>query len=145
MVYEDAEVLYAEVAKDGSALIEEAFQVLFPNSVPLTPETKLKPNTSLNQIIGYNSTFLSRREIVMIPLLGASAGLKTAVAQVDKKAKAGYAIMNNGVLDASVANSLALHASGVSQNLSSMFIISSMRYTICSIHQWFRSFCLEEL
>lgn len=145
MVYEDAEVLYAEVAKDGTGLIEEAFQVLFPNSVPLTPETKLQPNTSLNQIIGYNSTFLSRREIVKIPLLGASAGLKTAVAQVDEKTKAGYAIMNNGVLDASVANNLTLHASGASQDLSSMFIMSSLQCAICSIHQWFRSFRLAEL
>lgn len=128
MVYEDAEKLYAEVAKDGKALMEEAFQVLFPNSIPLTPETRLQPNTSLNQIIGYNSTFLPRREIVKIPLAGASAGLKSAVAQVDDKAKSGYAIMNNGLLDASVANNLDLHASGAFQVGLFYSIIGSLWY-----------------
>lgn len=134
MVYEDAEKLYAEVAKDGKNLIEEAFQVLFPNSVLLTPETKLQPNTSLNQIIGYNTTFLDRREIVKIPLDGASAGLKTAVAQVDNNNEVGYAIMDNGVLDASIANGLDLHASGEFTVCSLMFMISSLHQPQ-SIHQ----------
>ncbi|KAJ4488346.1 glycosyl hydrolases family 38 N-terminal domain-containing protein [Lentinula aciculospora] len=131
MVYEDAEKLYAEVGKDGKALMEEAFQVLFPNSIPLTPETKLQPNTSLNQIIGYNTTFFDRREIVQFPLVGASAGLKTAVAQVDQSSKIGYAVMDNGVLDASIANNLDLHASAYT-NGSDHFVLrnSSVQLTI---------------
>lgn len=118
MVYDDAEKLYAEVAKDGKALMEEALQVLLPNSIPLTPRTKLQPNTSLNQIVGYNTTFLDRRDIVKVPLAGASAGLKSAVAQVDQNGKVGYAIMNNGILDGTVGNNLgSLHASGASEGL----------------------------
>jgi alpha-mannosidase len=70
----------------------------------------------LNQIIGYNTTFFDRREIVKIPLAGASAGLKSAVAQVDENGSVGYAIMDNGILDGSVGNHLgALHASGASE------------------------------
>lgn len=135
MVYEDAEKLYAEVAKDGKSLIEEAFQVLFSHSVLLSPETRLQPNTSLNQIIGYNTTFLDRREIVKIPLDGASAGLKTAVAQVDNNNnEVGYAIMDNGVLDASIANGLDLHASGES-TVHSLMLMISLVHPSQSIHQ----------
>ncbi|KAJ3983926.1 glycosyl hydrolases family 38 N-terminal domain-containing protein [Lentinula detonsa] len=131
MVYDDAEQLYADVGKDGRALMEEAFQVLFPNSVPLTTETKLQLNTSLNQIFGYNTTFLDRREIVKIPLAGASAGLKAAVAQVDQSSKVGYAIMDNGVLDALVGDNLDMHASAYT-NGSDHFVLrnSSVQLTI---------------
>ncbi|KAJ3842876.1 glycosyl hydrolases family 38 N-terminal domain-containing protein [Lentinula raphanica] len=131
MVYEDAEKLYAEVQRDGKALMEEAFQVLFPNSIPLTTDTKLRPNTALNQIIGYNTTFLDRRDIVKIPLAGASAGLKTAVAQVDANSKLGYAIMDNGVLDALVGDNLDLHVSAYT-NGSDHFVLrnSSVQLTI---------------
>lgn len=35
MVYDDAEVLYAEVAKDGKDIIESAYRVLMPESSPI--------------------------------------------------------------------------------------------------------------
>ncbi|KAF9070390.1 glycosyl hydrolases family 38 N-terminal domain-containing protein [Rhodocollybia butyracea] len=126
MVYDDAEKLYAEVAKDGKALMEKALQVLFQNSIPLTPETKLQANTSLNQIIGYNTTFFNRREIIRVPLAGASAGLKSANGSI------GYAIMDNGILDASISNHLGeLHASAYT-NGSDHFVLrnSSVQLTI---------------
>ncbi|KIK63743.1 glycoside hydrolase family 38 protein [Collybiopsis luxurians FD-317 M1] len=133
MVYQDAEKLYSEVKKDGEALLEEAFQVLYPNSVSLMPETILQRNTSLNQIIGYNPTFLDRREVVTIPLSGASTGLvQSAVAQVDQANKVGYAIMNNGVLDASIGSDLgSLHTSAYT-NGSDHFVLrnSSVQLTI---------------
>ena len=43
MVYDDAEILYAEIKRDGELLLEEAFSVLFPASVPLVSRTKLPP------------------------------------------------------------------------------------------------------
>ncbi|KAF5391900.1 hypothetical protein D9757_001700 [Collybiopsis confluens] len=135
MVYEDAEQLYSEVKKDGKALLEEAFQVLFPNSVPLTSDTVIHPNTSLQQIVGYNSTFFDRREIVTIPLSGASSGLlQPAVAQVDQTNMIGYAVMDGGVLDVSVGNDLgSLHTSAYT-NGSDHFVLrnSSVQLTISS-------------
>jgi hypothetical protein len=44
-------------------------------------------------------SFFDRREIVKVPLAGASAGLKSAVAQVEQNGSVGYAIMDNGILD----------------------------------------------
>ncbi|KAK7464842.1 Glycoside hydrolase, 38 vacuolar alpha mannosidase [Stygiomarasmius scandens] len=132
MVYEDAEKLYAEVAKDGKHLLEEALKVLLPNSIPLSIDTKLKSNTSLSQITSVNTTPFRRREVVKIPLAGASPSLKSAIGQVDADGKTGYAIMDNGSLDASVHNSVGpLHASAYT-NGSNHFVLrnSSVQMTI---------------
>jgi alpha-mannosidase len=67
MVYEDAEILYAEVQKAGGELIEEAFEVLFPSSVPLGPGPPAK-SLGDEKIIGYNTTFFPRVEVVRITL-----------------------------------------------------------------------------
>jgi alpha-mannosidase len=56
--YEDAEKLYAKVKKDGEALLKEAFSILFPHSVSLTPSSRTK---SLGgKIVAFNTTFLPR-------------------------------------------------------------------------------------
>ena len=94
MVYEDAEKLYAEVRKDGEALLEEAFGVLFPKgSIALTPgTTNLKGLPPSAEVVGYNTTFFPRSEIVQVPAtLSASQVLQT---QTTDGAKVGYAVMN---------------------------------------------------
>ena len=91
MVYEDAEKLYAEVKKDGEALLEEAFSILFPHSVPLTPSSRTK---SLGgKIVAFNTTFLPRWDIIKIPLVKAGPALKAQVLQASENGKEGYAIM----------------------------------------------------
>lgn len=93
MVYDDAEKLYAEVRKDGKALLEDAFKVLFPNSQPLTSESKLKSVPSLDHIVAFNTTFFPRQDIVEIPLGNATSGLKSQIVQASKNGT-GYAIMD---------------------------------------------------
>ncbi|KAK7035350.1 Glycoside hydrolase, 38 vacuolar alpha mannosidase [Paramarasmius palmivorus] len=132
MVYEDAEKLYAEVAEKGNQLIDEALKVVYPDSVPFTPTTKLGPNTQLGDIVAFNPTPFPRREVIQLPISGLSPGLRSAVAQVDPDGKFGYALMNNGVLDSSVHNSIgSLHAS-VFTNGSDHFVLrnSSIQMTI---------------
>ncbi|EJF58912.1 glycoside hydrolase family 38 protein [Dichomitus squalens LYAD-421 SS1] len=91
MVYDDAEKLYAEVRKEGEALIEEAFKAIFPSSVSLTdPTFKKKTGT----IVGYNTTFFPRRDIVEIPLTGAASKLRSQVVQSSKDGSVGLALMD---------------------------------------------------
>lgn len=114
MVYDDAEVLYAEVKKDGEAMLEEAFSVLFPNSVPLTPSTRSKSMAGSSKIVGYNTTFFPRWDIVKIPLAKAGGPLKSLVLQASDNGKEGYAIMHcasGGAAGELKHPSNALHAS----------------------------------
>jgi alpha-mannosidase len=60
MVYDDAEKYYAEVKKDGEAMLEEAFKVLFPKH-----SSSLTSNAG-GALVGYNSTFIPRREVVRV-------------------------------------------------------------------------------
>jgi alpha-mannosidase len=94
MVYDDAEVLYAEVKKDGEALLEEAFSVLFPSSVPLTQSTRSKSLAGSCKIVAYNTTFFPRWDIIKVPLAKAGSGLKAQVLQASDDGKEGYAIMH---------------------------------------------------
>ena len=92
MVYDDAEKLYAEVQKDGEALIEEAFKAIFPPSVSLAdPAFKTK---KMGTVVGYNTTFFPRRDIVEIPLAGAASRLRSQVVQASKDGSVGYALMD---------------------------------------------------
>ncbi|KAF5362894.1 hypothetical protein D9758_007045 [Tetrapyrgos nigripes] len=132
MVYEDAEKLYAEVAKDGQKLLEEALTILLPNSVRLTPDVKLGTHSSVSQIMSVNTTPFRRREVVKIPLTGASSSVKSVIAQLDADGKTGYAIIDNGLLDPSVQDSLGpLHVSAYT-NGSNHFVLrnSSVQLTI---------------
>ncbi|KZV60805.1 glycoside hydrolase family 38 protein [Peniophora sp. CONT] len=93
MVYDDAEVLYAEVAKDAHDLIEGAFRILLPNSIPLLP-TNANQLTRSAQLIGYNTTPFARRELVTVPLEGNAKALGGSVVQVSRDGKEGYALMS---------------------------------------------------
>lgn len=90
MVYEDADRLYAEVAKDGKALLKEAFKILFPSSESLASSNMKYMN--LDQIIAYNTTFFPRQEIVELPI--AKSALKSQVVQASSDGSVGYALMD---------------------------------------------------
>ena len=102
MVYDDAEKLYAEVAKDGKDMFEEAVGALVPDTLPLTA---LSSPTSPGQahppghpgkwrLVGLNTVHASRREVVEVPLAGPSAmKLRGEVVQISQDGSKAYAIM----------------------------------------------------
>ena len=94
MVYDDAEVLYAEVRKDVGALLEEAFGALLSKSVPVSQELPSKSLDGSGNLIAFNTTFFSRRDVVKIPLRGASSFLKNKVVQTSLDGSVGYALMD---------------------------------------------------
>jgi alpha-mannosidase len=87
MVYDDAEKYYAEVKKDGEALLEDAFKVLFPHG-----SRALGAGPSDGTLLAYNSTFLPRREVVRVAA-GAGAALASQLAQTGADG-AGYALLD---------------------------------------------------
>ncbi|KAI0085525.1 glycoside hydrolase family 38 protein [Irpex rosettiformis] len=91
MVYDDAEKLYAEVRKDGEALLEAAFKTLFPDSVPLSKATNAR---SPGTIVAYNTTFFPRRDVIQVLLSGKTSGLKSQVVQASADGSVGYALMD---------------------------------------------------
>jgi alpha-mannosidase len=93
MVYEDAEVLYAEVKKDGEAILEEALCVLFPGSVPVLPSMRSKSLGGSSKIIALNTTFFPRWDIIRIPSLGkAGPALKSLFYKRRRMAKKGMGL-----------------------------------------------------
>ncbi|KAG6862107.1 hypothetical protein C0995_005917 [Termitomyces sp. Mi166 len=94
MVYEDAEKLYEEVRKDGEALLDEAFGVLFPDSVALNASANLKALPPTGKIVSFNTTFFRRSDIIQVPLVGANSGLKSQVLQTSSDGTVGYAVVN---------------------------------------------------
>ena len=95
MVYEDAEVLYAEVKRDGEAILEDALSALLPASVPVLPSMRTKALGGSSKILAFNTTFLPRWDIVRIPSLSkAGPSLKSLVLQASEDGKEGYAIMH---------------------------------------------------
>jgi alpha-mannosidase len=93
MVYEDAEKLYAEVRKSGKAILDDAFDALLGGNVALTPSSNPKVILRNAKLVGYNTTFFQRCDIVEVPLVGASAELKSQVLQTSSDGKIGYAVM----------------------------------------------------
>lgn len=90
MVYEDAEKLYAQVKKDGNAIIEEAFDALlgFKSS-----DARTEPISG--NFIGFNTTPFPRRDVVKIPFTGPHATeLRSKLVQTTKDGKEGYALMD---------------------------------------------------
>ena len=79
MVYEDAEKLYAEVQHSCHLLLEDAFDVLFPNSFPVTMDTPTKLLGRAGQLIACNPTFFPRWEVIEIPYAGVSPSLRGLV------------------------------------------------------------------
>ena len=96
MVYDDAEKLYAEVKLSGESLIEEALSILFPDSLPFcsmaNPKMKYLEG-SYDKIIGYNTTFLPRWDVIMIPIDRVNSALKAHILQANDDGKEGYGVM----------------------------------------------------
>ena len=78
MVYDDAEKLYAEVHDDTRDLLQEAGEVLFPDSIPFSATSLSK---SAGGLIGINTTFFPRRDIIQVPLGSANGQLKSEMVQ----------------------------------------------------------------
>lgn len=94
MVYEDAEKLYAEVRKAGEDLIDEAFEALLgPGNYALSSSTSPKVLNNASKIVGYNTTFFARSDIVEVPLTGTGPALRSQVLQTSSDGKIGYAVM----------------------------------------------------
>lgn len=94
MVYDDAEVLYAEVQKEGLDILEEAFGVILPKSLPLSLNTDVKSITGAVDLVAFNTTFFPRLDVIQIPLIGAHRGLKSHVLQTSNDGSVGYALMH---------------------------------------------------
>ncbi len=141
MVYDDAEVLYGEVKKDGEALLEEAFSVLFPNSVPLTSSTRSKSLAGSSRIVAYNTTFFPRWDIIKVPLAKAGSALKAQILQASDDGKEGYAIMHCPAVGPGElkhpSNALHAHLKPVSgMEFASTTCWEILLILFNSLHQW---------
>ncbi|EJD35944.1 hypothetical protein AURDEDRAFT_74783, partial [Auricularia subglabra TFB-10046 SS5] len=97
MVYDDAEVLYKEVAESGRDILESAFRVLVPNSAPVVKGNPLPAKAS--RIVAVNTTPFPRREVVPIPL---NSQLRRETVQVAKAGDVGYVLVEELAGGASV-------------------------------------------
>ena len=149
-MYEDAEAIYADVKRVGELLVEEAFSVLFPRSVPLTPATTSKPLSGSCKIVAYNTTFFPRWDIIKVPLTKAGSQLKSQILQASDDCREGYAIMHCakgaglGELQ-SPSNALHAHLKPVSSKALNFFISNYQVFRfkfffLNSLHQRIRSF-----
>ena len=102
MVYDDAEKLYAEVAKDGKDMFEEAVGALVPHTLPLSALSSPTPFGLAHQpshsgkwrLVGLNTVHASRREVVEVPLAGPGAiKLREQIVQIAKDGRKAFAIM----------------------------------------------------
>ncbi|EPQ55548.1 glycoside hydrolase family 38 protein [Gloeophyllum trabeum ATCC 11539] len=133
MVYEDAEKLYAEVRKDGKALLEEAFEAILPRSAPATSDNLAKLRGQ-GDLVAVNTTFFARQDVVKVPLTGAGSQFKSQVVQTSKDGT-GYALMEC-LADSNIALCKGLYADSmpvsVYTNGSGHFVLknSSVQLTI---------------
>jgi alpha-mannosidase len=109
MVYDDAEKLYSEVHEVGTAIIEEALEVLLGHSIPLLNADLIQSKTR-GSIIGLNTTPFPRMEVVELPLTQAyKARFKPEVVQVSKDKTKGY-ILVDGTRGAGLASATGMYA-----------------------------------
>ncbi|KAF9516132.1 glycoside hydrolase family 38 protein [Hydnum rufescens UP504] len=98
MVYEDAERIYKDIAKQSDKLIKEAISVLLPSSFMLPLEdTTLTSKIPRGRIITLNTVHAPRREIVPISLAGPAnltRWLKDEVVQISKDGQTGYIMVD---------------------------------------------------
>jgi alpha-mannosidase len=96
MVYEDAEKLYAEVAKDGKELFKEAASAYFNGLIPLTTAIAGQIPLANGRLVALNTIHANRQEVIEIPLSGPSATkLRTEVVQISKDGSKAYALMDS--------------------------------------------------
>jgi len=91
MVYKDAEKIYAQVKKDGSKLIEEAFEAIFGCATSDARTQHVSGN-----FVGFNTTPFPRRDVIKVPFAGPHAAkLRSTLVQTTKDGKEGYALMDS--------------------------------------------------
>ena len=96
MVYEDAEKIYAHVAKEGQALLEAAFKALIPKSIPIPPVGQTFQTSSTGRIVAYNSTPFPRLDVIQVPLTGSGGNkLKSEAVQVAKGGHSGFILVDS--------------------------------------------------
>lgn len=96
MVYEDAEKLYAEVAKDGKELFKEAASAYLSGLIPLTSAIAGQTSLTNGRLVALNTVHANRQEVIEIPLSGPSATkLRTEVVQISKDGSKAYALMGS--------------------------------------------------
>ncbi|KAG8908987.1 Glycoside hydrolase, 38 vacuolar alpha mannosidase [Tulasnella sp. 403] len=101
MVYEDAEKLYAEIARDGQRIIREALGSLLPDSLAL--DGSPSPNSRIGVM---NTLPFPRIETIPVPVTGPAAKvLASQSAQVSKDEKTGYILASAGNMTVGVAES----------------------------------------
>ena len=124
MVYDDAEKLYAEVAKDGKDMFEEAVGALVPDTLPLTAlssptssdQTHLPSHPGKWRLVGLNTVHAPRREVVEVPLVGPGAiKLRGEVVQIAKDGSKAFAIMETD--DPHISGAGLLSAKGMYADL----------------------------
>ncbi|KAG9085146.1 Glycoside hydrolase, 38 vacuolar alpha mannosidase [Ceratobasidium sp. UAMH 11750] len=94
MVYEDAEKLYAEIAKDGKAILEEAFGSLLVGSARVDVGTPLNI-TCQGKLVAINTTPFARCEVVEIPLTGSGhKHVRSSAVQIAAGGQTGYVLMD---------------------------------------------------
>jgi alpha-mannosidase len=94
MVYEDAEKLYREIAKEGKAILEEAFGTLLIGSTPVDPNTPFQV-LSQGKLVAINTTPFPRCEVVQIPLTGSGhKNLRGSAVQIAAGGQTGYVLMD---------------------------------------------------
>jgi len=90
-IYEDAQAKYAAVRKSISAVIEEAYSILYKSSRPVDEDHPIKEAGKLfaiNTLPNY-----PRQAVVEVPL-DIHSGLKTASAQLSKDGKKGMVLLD---------------------------------------------------
>lgn len=107
MVYEDAEKIYAEVKKEGKALLEEAFGTLLQRSYSIDSDAPFQAS-SPGMLVGFNTTMFPRLDVVKVSLKGSGGSqLKSKVVQTSGDGTSGYALMHSeGGLGASFSRGL---------------------------------------
>ncbi|KAG9101891.1 Glycoside hydrolase, 38 vacuolar alpha mannosidase [Ceratobasidium sp. 370] len=94
MVYEDAEKLYAEISKDGKAILEDAFGTLLVGSTRIDASAPLNIS-SQGKLVAVNTTPFARCEVVKIPLTGSGhKHLRGSAVQIAAGGQTGYVLMD---------------------------------------------------
>lgn len=94
MVYDDAEQYYAEVMKEGHAIISEAMDKLLKSQTTVVPADTPLMASAPGALVAFNATMFPRLDVIRVPLTGSGgAQLKNVVVQAAEDGKSGYALM----------------------------------------------------
>lgn len=90
-VYEDAQNKYAAIRKSISAVIEEAYDVLYKSSRAVTAASPIK---EAGKLFALNTMWQYPRQAVVEIPIDTHPGLKTAAAQISKSGQKGIVLLD---------------------------------------------------